>query len=169
MHIFHCDHCGQLLFFENTQCVHCKHQVAYLPDLEIVGSLDPVDGEHWRSPLPRAAGKTYRLCRNYQQENVCNWTVAADDPNPLCLSCRLTSVVPDLNVPGHRAAWYRLEVAKRRLVYTLLSLGLPLAAKSEGSPDGLAFRFLADAKTPDALPVLTGHADGVITVNIAEA
>jgi hypothetical protein len=41
MKIFHCDHCGHLLFFENTECVSCRHRVAYLPDLRLVGSLDP--------------------------------------------------------------------------------------------------------------------------------
>ncbi len=44
----------------------------------------------------------------------------------LCLSCRLTRVIPDLDVAGHRDAWYRLEVAKRRLLYTLLELRLPV-------------------------------------------
>ena len=40
MKVFHCDHCGHLLFFENTQCVKCGRLVAYLPDLALVGSLD---------------------------------------------------------------------------------------------------------------------------------
>ena len=40
MKVFHCDHCGHLLFFENTQCVRCGKLVAYLPDLGLVGSLD---------------------------------------------------------------------------------------------------------------------------------
>jgi hypothetical protein len=54
--IFHCDHCGHLLFFENTECVSCRHRVAYLPDLRLVGSLDPDGSDNWRSPLGRAAG-----------------------------------------------------------------------------------------------------------------
>ena len=54
MKIFHCDHCGQLLFFENTECVSCGHRVAYLPDLQLVGSLDPDGDDTWRSPA--AAG-----------------------------------------------------------------------------------------------------------------
>jgi hypothetical protein len=32
MKFFHCDHCGQPIFFENTQCVKCKHTLGYLPD-----------------------------------------------------------------------------------------------------------------------------------------
>ena len=58
-----------------------------------------------------------------------NWAVPAADPEPLCRSCRFPRVIPDLTQPGHRDAWYRLEVAKRRLLYSLLRLGLPLADK----------------------------------------
>ena len=66
-------------------------------------------------------------------------------------------------------AWCRLETAKRRLIYTLLALRLPLTGKAEAPESGLTFQFLADPDTPGAAPVLTGHNDGVITVNIAEA
>ncbi len=102
MKVFHCDHCGHLLFFENTQCVRCGQLVAYLPDLAIVGSLDPNNDQTddqagtWRSPLEAAAGRSYRLCRNYALEQVCNWAIPDEDPNPLCVSCRLTRVIPDL-------------------------------------------------------------------------
>ena len=169
MRVFHCDHCGQLVFFENTACVHCEHALAYLPDLGEVGSLEPAGAGAWRSPLPEAAGRTYRLCENYEKESVCNWAVYADDPHPLCHSCRLTRTIPDLGQPGAREAWYKLEVAKRRLVYSLLRLGCPVQNKSDDPEHGLAFEFLADPVERDAAPVLTGHADGVITLNIAEA
>ena len=46
MKVFHCDHCGHLLFFENTHCVRCGQLVAYLPDLALVGSLDQNRGEN---------------------------------------------------------------------------------------------------------------------------
>jgi hypothetical protein len=168
MKVFHCDHCGQLLFFENTHCVSCQHQVAFLPDLSLVGSLDPDGDQQWTSPLKAAAGRKYRLCCNYADRQVCNWAIPADDPNPLCVSCRLTRIVPDTSDPENHRAWYRLEVAKRRLVFTLLELQLPVLNREEDPEGGLAFEFLADANRGDA-PVLTGHANGVITVNIAEA
>jgi hypothetical protein len=59
-------------------------------------------------------GAGYRLCQNYKIEAVCNWAVPADDDSPLCVSCRTTRVIPNLADPANRAAWYRLEVAKRR-------------------------------------------------------
>ena len=168
MKIFHCDHCHSLVFFENVECVNCKHKLAYLPDVKLQASLDPMGEDLWRSPATPARGRSYRLCQNYRVENVCNWAIAAEDTNLYCQSCRLTRVIPDLGRPEHREAWFRLEVAKRRLVYTLMGLGLPLASKTE-RPDGLAFEFLADPATPVAGPVLTGHDEGVITVNVAEA
>src|SRR5947209_16387794 len=98
MRIFHCDHCSRPVFFENTVCGNCGHKLAYLPDLKIVASLDPADSvpsadeasRLWTSPVPRAEGRTYRLCQNYTKHSVCNWAVAAEDKNPLCRSCRLT-------------------------------------------------------------------------------
>ncbi len=169
MKVFHCDHCDHLVFFENVRCVRCDHPLAYLPDLGVTGSLDEAGDGLWRSPLPRAEGRTYRLCRNYAEQGVCNWAVSSEDDSPYCLSCRLTRVIPDLGKPGHKEAWFSLENAKRRLVYTLLSLNLPLATKQEQPQDGLAFEFLADPDDPKAPRVMTGHADGVITVNVAEA
>jgi hypothetical protein len=169
MKIFHCDHCDQLVFFENIQCVSCGHLLAFLPDLFEMGSLEAAGGNLWRSPLALAEGHTYRLCENYQTANVCNWAVPSGDTNPLCLSCRLTRVLPDLTQPGNPEAWYRLEVAKRRLVYSALSLRLPLERKTADDDRGLAFEFMADPLNPDAPPALTGHANGVIRINVAEA
>jgi len=168
MKVFHCDHCDHLVFFENVQCVRCEHPLAYLPDLGVTGSLDR-DGDAWRSPLKRSEGRRYRLCKNYVEEGVCNWAIATDDPSPYCLSCRLTRVIPNLAVPGAKAAWFKIEIAKRRLVYSLMQLKLPIVSKVEDPAGGLAFEFVADPTDPAAPKVLTGHADGLVTLNIAEA
>jgi hypothetical protein len=169
MKVFHCDHCQALVFFENVRCVNCGHALAYLPDLEVIASLNQAGENLWTSPLPRTAGRKYRLCENYVTHDVCNWAVPADDPNPLCRSCRLTRVIPDLGKADNKAAWYKLETAKRRLVYSLLRLGCPLKSKAEDPGHGLAFDFLADPETPGAPQVTTGHAAGLITLNVAEA
>jgi hypothetical protein len=64
-------------------------------------------------------------------------------------------------------AWGRIEHAKKRMLYTLYELGLPVDSHAV-KKCGLVFSFLAsDAKA--ASPVLTGHDDGHITLNIAEA
>jgi hypothetical protein len=118
MRVFHCDHCEQLVFFENVQCVQRGHALAFLPDLEIIGSLEDAGDGWWQSPLPEARGRRYRLCNNYRTQNVCNWAVPEQDDAEFCTSCRLTRVIPDLGVAGNKEAWYKLEVAKRRLTHT---------------------------------------------------
>ncbi|HEY2759166.1 MAG TPA: putative zinc-binding peptidase [Pirellulales bacterium] len=179
MKIFHCDHCDNLLFFENVLCVKCQHALAYVPDLADIQSLEAAGENLWKPARRKGESRTYRLCANYVNHNVCNWAVPSDDPNPLCESCRLTRVIPDLNRSGNQEAWYRLEVAKRRLVYTLMYLKLPILNREDDPKHGLAFEFLADvvppadgkAATPSqpTKPILTGHSDGVITINVAEA
>lgn len=168
MKVFHCDHCDHLVFFENIQCVECGHLLAFVPELMEIGSLEQDEDGLWRSPHAAAAERRYRLCDNYRNHQVCNWAVDAADENPLCVACRLTRVIPDLTVPGHREAWYRLEVAKRRLLYTLLTLRLPVTPKASDD-DGLAFDFIAEPSDAAAAPVLTGHAAGLVTINLAEA
>jgi hypothetical protein len=170
MRIFHCDHCDSLVFFENTHCVTCGHTLAFLPDLFAMGSLEAAGeaDDRWVPPLAAAEGHAYRLCRNYREAQVCNWAVPADDAHALCQSCRLTQVIPDMSVPGHAEAWYRLEVAKRRLVYTLINLGLPVENRIDDPACGLSFEFRADPGEGEP-PVLTGHERGVITLNITEA
>ena len=167
MRIFHCDHCENLVFFENTHCLRCGHLLAFLPDLMEIGSLDPAGDGTWRSPHPAASTLTYRLCANYSGSQVCNWAVNARRDDTLCEVCQLTTTIPDPTVEGHHSAWYKLEAAKRRLVYTLLNLRLPTVPRSR-DPRGLAFEFLADPVDGQP-PILTGHNGGVITIALAEA
>ena len=63
--------------------------------------------------------------------------------------------------------WNRIEVAKRRLVSALIGLGLPVKGTDENPTGGMAFDLLRTA--PGAANVVTGHADGVITLNVEEA
>jgi hypothetical protein len=60
----------------------------------------------------------------------------------------------------------RLETAKRRLIYGLIELGLPVERRSADGDAGLAFSF--KTSTPEEA-VFTGHSHGLITINVAEA
>jgi hypothetical protein len=168
MKTFHCDRCQALLFFESTQCLNCEHLLAYAPSLARVVALERAEGEgeHWHRAGAGTDTQTYKLCANYVGEHVCNWALPGDDPNTLCDSCRLTRVIPNLAVAGHRTAWAKLESAKRRLLYTLQALRCPVRSKAE-DPSGLAYEFLASDNSQPK--ILTGHDNGLITVNIAEA
>ena len=66
--------------------------------------------------------------------------------------------------------WRSLERAKRHLFYSIIRWNLPQPTMAEDPDHGLAFDFLADQQNADGsvTPVLTGHDDGLITINIAE-
>jgi hypothetical protein len=166
MKIFSCSTCGQVVFFENVRCTRCGAMLAYLPDQGNMGALVPGDGP-LASTLPSAQGEAYRLCQNSIEYGVCNWAVPLQDENDLCQGCRLNSIIPNLSHPGALVAWGRIEQAKKRLLYTLMQLGLPVDSRREKG-SGLVFSFLeSDARAES--PVLTGHDNGHITLNIAEA
>lgn len=168
MKTFHCQHCGHPLFFENVQCLQCGSALAFLPDRLNLVAIEPVPGAPglWQPRGEPADGAQYRLCRNHEQHQACNFAVPAADPNPLCASCRLTRVLPNLSRPDNWQRWFRMEAAKRRLFYTLARLGLLDPTPPDGRVDGPRFELLEDQP---GQPVLTGHAQGVITINVAEA
>src|ERR1700741_4261120 len=120
MKIFHCEHCQGLIFFENNRCLRCQRVLAFLPGPIRMAALATLEDK----PFHAGDDVCYKLCRNYLKENACNWALSADDPNPLCCSCRLPGVIPDLTKPEQRQAWLLLEGAKRRLIYDLVTLKL---------------------------------------------
>ena len=159
MKLFACPACAATVHFENSLCTACGVEIGFAPGPMEMVAPDP-DG------VARTAGQRWRKCRHYAQLQGCTWMVA--DDAPFCLSCRLNRTIPDLSVAGNAALWQRLEDQKRRLIYALLRLGLPVAPR-DSDPAGLAFDFLADPPAGFSERVLTGHADGLITLNIAEA
>jgi hypothetical protein len=164
MRLFSCAVCKQMLFFENVTCGGCGHALAYLPEQRVLSALEP-HGDEFVALAPEAEGGRLRLCANYREHAVCNWAIPADSGDALCRSCRLNHVIPNLSSPAARQAWHKLEVAKRRALYTLIELQLPIESAGEGRPD-LGFSFKEDQAGEK---VYTGHSDGLITINIAEA
>ncbi len=156
--------CGQEVFLENAQCLACLGTLAFNPESMTVLSLPSADA----ASLPGAAP---HLCANYSQ-GICNWLVNAEDHQDYCLSCRLNEMVPDPSVAGNLALWARVEIAKRRLLHGLLSLGLPFTRQAVALPSlpdtapAMRFALLADTPTEH---VTTGHEDGLITLALAEA
>jgi hypothetical protein len=155
-----------MVFFENDRCLKCGHPLGFVPNkLELI-TLEAAENDQWRALGSSVSGSIFRHCANRVQHNVCNWLVPAEDPNPFCLACRLNEVVPNLSNPKNVARWAKLELAKRRCVCTWLGLGLPLTAAPDTKLPSLKFRFLQETENA---PVKTGHLDGIITVNVAEA
>lgn len=168
MRTFHCQACGNAVYFENHTCTVCGHALGWLPDRDTMSALAPLDDGRWRALA--ANGAIYRQCDNYATHGVCNWMVPAADDAPLCTACRFNRMIPNLARPSNLAAWGRLERGKRRLLYSLRRLGLPLADQWQDPAHGLAFAFLSSLDaSPDGNPVSTGHANGLITIDIDEA
>ncbi|AKJ27977.1 zinc-binding metallopeptidase family protein [Caldimonas brevitalea] len=168
--------CGRHVFFRNTLCLACQTPLGYEPDLAQVVPLKPgAEAGLWQlfgSADGGDPGASYRRCANFETPAGCNWLVPLDAPVPsaqsLCVACRLNRTIPDLSLPQNGVLWGRIETAKRRLVSSLLALGLPVRSKlSEDPQQGLAFDFLQSL--PGGPAVMTGHADGIITLNIDEA
>lgn len=164
---FHCDHCNQHVFYENTSCERCGHVLGFVEDTGQVQAFVSDVGDTWRSAAPDMEDRRYRQCHNYAVERVCNRMIPHDDPHTLCQACRLTTIIPSLASPQNRKYWYRLERAKRRMLYTLVQLDLPVVSRHDDPERGLAFEFLEYFS--GGPPVHTGHNDGLITINIAEA
>ena len=143
MRDFQCPNCGQRLAFENSQCLRC---------LSAVG-IDPAVGDF------ALAG--FR-CANAELA-ACNWLVPV--AGQLCRSCRLTRTRPDDDDLDALREFAQAEKAKRRLVFELDALRLPVRGRAEDPEQGLAFDLLSSRGTP----VTTGHADGVITLDLAES
>ncbi len=167
MKAFQCDHCGGLVFFENVQCLKCGRALGFIPELIDLSTLEPASADTWRAIAPAAQGSIYRQCRNGTQHQICNWLVRVEDANPFCVACRLNDVIPNLDVRGNLERWRKLEAAKRRIVYTLMRLGLSMNGVSAENRPPLRFRFLGNSFYGPML--LTGHSQGAVTVNIAEA
>lgn len=112
------------------------------------------------------AGLDAPLCKNALDHDACNWTALPGQA--FCLACECNETIPDLSIPGNTEKWRDMEKAKRRLFHSLRELGL-IAVSDKPFPARVAplrFRFLqATARKP----VTTGHANGLITIDIAEA
>ncbi|MBT8092325.1 MAG: putative zinc-binding peptidase, partial [Gammaproteobacteria bacterium] len=150
MKILHCV-CGRAVYFDNHRCGHCGRQLAFDPE-----TLTMIAEAQVGSGLAR--------CRNHSSVIRCNWLAIRGDNT--CLSCATSQTIPMLSKPENHERWRKLEQAKRRLIYNLLQLDLPV------DPAKLRFAFKEDRRTnPDVhdVHVSIGHANGVITINAAEA
>ncbi len=170
-----------MIFFENTQCLTCNRELGWCPACHAMTGLNPAENGAYQCGHP-SCGALVVKCHNYAVERVCNRCCLASDKfrvsgHPLCDYCRFNDTIPDLTVEGNREKWDRLEVAKRRLLYTLDLLQLPYGSDHDNVKPPLSFDFKADLTqksrwwwSPDREErVYTGHANGKITINIREA
>lgn len=164
MKTFSCT-CGNPLYFENTLCLKCHWEVGFDPAGLDMHRLDDA------TSFKRCANGTSPLM-------ACNWLVPKDGTQAFCVSCSLSRLIPNLSSPNTMQLWIKMEAAKRRALFSMLSLGVPLqplpdphamgALNEQGQmvPLELSYRLLQPL--PNA-PVITGHDAGTITLNLEEA
>lgn len=166
MKIFQCQQCSQPTLFENTVCGNCGSSLGYLEEQNDLSALVEKNGGWEALANP---GEIYRFCEN-RAHGVCNWLIPSSEERNLCKACRMNHTIPNLENAAHFEAWRHLEFAKHRLIYSLLRLELPLRSKGNSPDTGLAFDFMSDDPSgPEGRRVRTGHEQGLITINIAEA
>lgn len=153
MKTFACPRCRNKVYFKSVSCVRCGQSFGFSADKMAMVAVEIAADSSTRSD------RSYRLCANAVHQ-VCNWTTRVNDANDLCLACDLNRTIPNLSEPGSLDAWRYLEQAKKRLIYSLLRFGLPLGDGPAGA-NRLTFDFARNS--------VTGHINGVITINVIEA
>jgi hypothetical protein len=173
----------QILFFESNNCVACNRTVGLDDNFDKVEpyELDQENGEYFKAARPEVR---FQKCDNHANYNTCNGMVnlntfvpATNEGEALCFACRFNETIPDLSIVEHIPLWQKMEVAKRRALYTLKALSLPLHNIRQEPEGGLSFDFIADrdvsdhfvSQLKDTKMVFTGHDCGHITINLAEA
>ena len=165
MKLFECQACGNPVHFDNAACLACGARLGYLPAENRMVALKPDNGAFQSIAQP---DRRFLFCSNAEHD-VCNWLVP-EGGDAFCPACRFNRTVPDLNQPQNLDLWRRIEGAKRHVFYSILRWKLPVQDRLENPEHGLAFDFLADNQTPQGGDqVLTGHDNGLITLNIVEA
>ncbi|CAH1386952.1 putative zinc-binding metallopeptidase [Candidatus Nitrotoga sp. M5] len=180
MKTFSCT-CSATVFFENSQCVACSSELGWCPACNALRAISQdTNGQYYCGESK--CGRRLTKCHNYAVEHVCNRCMLTDTMSRadrgFCDYCRFNDTIPDLRKDGNREKWGRIEIAKRRLLYTLDLLRLPYGDANDGVIPPLAFDFKDDIKSPPyniwwdmskEEQVYTGHANGKITINIREA
>ncbi len=146
---FACPVCERLVTFESTSCLHCGSELGYDSSRRGMVPLVAADSQ---SPSYRCANALLAAC---------NWLV--DSEGELCASCVLTRTRPNDSDARGLGGFAAAEMAKRRLLFELADLGLPIEGWNERE-GGLAFDLLSSEQAP----VTTGHAEGLITLDLDE-
>lgn len=153
---FRCRICDQPLHFENSGCVSCGTRLGYARDERAIVPVDAkgryVDGH----------GAEWHVCSNLGLSG-CTWLAPTDGGQ--CFACDLTRTRPNDEDAEGLANYPAAERAKRHLITELDTLGFPVVGKFEDPENGLAFDLLSSVEEN----VRIGHANGLITIDLAES
>jgi len=153
---FRCRVCDNQLFFENSVCVSCGTALGFS---RAERAIVPVDAE---GRYVDDDGLVWWVCRNLNLSG-CTWLATLEGGQ--CFACDLTRTRPNDDDTVGLVNFHDAERAKRHLVVELDTLGFPIVTKAEDEIGGLCFDLLSSV----AEDVTIGHADGVITIDLAES
>ncbi|HXW81784.1 MAG TPA: putative zinc-binding metallopeptidase [Acidimicrobiales bacterium] len=182
MRAFVCRRCRELAPFESQECRRCGALLGFDPVSANLEPLHPAgpglvrfdpgcgadnpnaDNPNAGNPNggnPNSDNRWARCSRSALAD--CNWLVPIAEAGKPCLSCRLTLNLPPKGDEEYRDAYSKAEQAKRRLIFQLRQLDLPLTGRDEDPEAGLAFELLASDRH-----VVTGHENGIVTIDLNE-
>jgi hypothetical protein len=157
LHYLSCPSCRTEVYFDNVACLNCGCEIAFDDSRLSMVEIGPLKGPgHFWARMRRSLPAN--RCRNFEAAE-CNWIEPADEGEEFCRACALNQTIPNLATDKNRDAWVGFERAKKRLVYSLLRLGLPFDDTS-GARLPLRMSLLEDA--------MTGHSRGLITIAVDE-
>lgn len=139
-----CPVCDHEVFFDSIACERCTSTLLY----DLCGDA---------MVTPRQQDPAGHPCANADLVR-CNWV--AEGPGRLCASCVLTRTRPRDDDAEGMALWPTAEEAKRHLLRDLARLGFDV----HDGERPLSFDLLSSVDAN----VTIGHADGVITIDLAE-
>ena len=152
MKLFECQKCGQPIYFENTECQRCHATLGFLADSLVMTALEPLAEAGTYRPLANPQ-LSVRYCQNAEYA-ACNWLLPTHSKDTFCKACQANRTIPDLSDAQRLACWQRLEVAKHRLMYTILKLGLPHPTETEDEKARVA---KIQAMGPEKIAPLCGY------------
>jgi hypothetical protein len=162
MRRFVCRVCESEISFASTECDVCGAGLGFFPSTGELLPVRKVGDVEYTTPTSGPGSVISWRCLNFAWG--CNWMLPKDAGAVWCESCRLTRGRPDESAVDAVLAWSSVEQAKRRLVFQLHGLGLPIHGPSPGTDDGVVFDLVY---LPDSRGV-TGHRPGVVTVDLRE-
>ncbi|MGF2953406.1 zinc-binding metallopeptidase family protein [Mycobacterium sp. THU-M116] len=157
MRAFGCPKCGQAVGFEVQRCPTCATAVGYhYPSrqmLALSGRADVIVDE-----------RRWARCAHWTRG--CNWLTSCDSGSDRCFADSFVRRGPAADDTKALAELDDTLKTLRRLIFELIELGLPVRPYYQAD-DGLAFDLLSSESSGG--PVTIGHADGVITIDLAES
>ena len=126
MKLYTCSHCHSLIYFENNICLHCGNFLGFDAGTLTLVTLVPESENLYFNKQNRT--EKFRYCKNAEY-GTCNWLIHDSQPAEYCAACELNRTIPDLDKEENLKRWRNIEVAKHRLVYSLLRLRFLLIRK----------------------------------------